>query len=67
MLQSVRDFCPYCGAPIRLVIDPLGDLEYIEDCEVCCRPINIQVVPDSIYDDSDSAEAEVILKTENEV
>ena len=32
--------CPYCGEAIDVLIDPqeLGH-EYIEDCQVCCRPI----------------------------
>ena len=33
--------CPYCGESISVLIDPT-DLEqqYIEDCQVCCKPIN---------------------------
>lgn len=38
--------CPYCGEPIDVLIDhqEVGH-EYIEDCQVCCRPIvfNVQV------------------------
>ena len=36
--------CPYCGEPITVLIDP-GDLgeHYIEDCQVCCRPMTCQV------------------------
>jgi len=32
--------CPYCGEAIDVLIDPqeIGH-EYIEDCQVCCRPI----------------------------
>lgn len=32
--------CPYCGEWIEVLIDA-GDAEqeYIEDCQVCCRPI----------------------------
>jgi len=36
--------CPYCGESIEIVID--GSLEqqsYIEDCSVCCRPIELSV------------------------
>ncbi len=34
--------CPYCGERISMVLDPdEGDSNYIEDCEVCCRPIRI--------------------------
>ena len=35
--------CPHCGEPISVLLD-LSELsqEYIEDCEVCCRPIEIK-------------------------
>ncbi len=36
--------CPYCGEPITLQIDgSAGDQHYIEDCSVCCRPIEVGV------------------------
>lgn len=37
-------FCPYCGEQISILVDP-GEEEqrYIEDCEVCCRPIDVQI------------------------
>jgi archaellum component FlaG (FlaF/FlaG flagellin family) len=37
--------CPYCGESIEIIID--GSVEqqnYIEDCSVCCRPIELSVV-----------------------
>jgi hypothetical protein len=36
--------CPYCGEPIDLEIDESGGSEqhYIEDCSVCCRPIEVR-------------------------
>jgi len=38
--------CPYCGEPISLWIDESGGRSqgYVEDCAVCCRPIDVQVV-----------------------
>lgn len=34
--------CPYCWERISMVLDPDEEAsEYIEDCEVCCRPIEI--------------------------
>lgn len=35
--------CPYCLQSISMLLDPsiLGTQKYIEDCEVCCRPIEI--------------------------
>ncbi|MEC7277384.1 MAG: CPXCG motif-containing cysteine-rich protein [Bdellovibrionota bacterium] len=35
-------FCPYCNSPISIVLEALyGKQTYIEDCEVCCSPIEI--------------------------
>jgi hypothetical protein len=38
--------CPYCGEAIDVLIDPqdVGE-QYIEDCQVCCKPIifNVEV------------------------
>ena len=34
--------CPHCWQTISMLLDPsLDDAEYIEDCEVCCNPINV--------------------------
>lgn len=40
--------CPYCGEPITLVVDEGGGdhQSYIEDCEVCCRPIQVRLSGD---------------------
>ena len=36
--------CPYCGELISVLIDcSVENQEYIEDCQVCCRPINFKV------------------------
>ena len=37
--------CPYCGETVELLLDPgSGDTqEYVEDCEVCCRPWQVHV------------------------
>lgn len=39
--------CPYCGESIDVFIDT-SELpqQYIEDCQVCCRPINFDVSED---------------------
>ncbi len=43
-LSSQHITCPYCGESIELVIDcSIPEQEYIEDCEVCCRPINLLI------------------------
>jgi hypothetical protein len=35
--------CPYCFQRISMILDLSvdGTQTYIEDCEVCCRPIQI--------------------------
>lgn len=41
--------CPYCGESIDLLLDPsVSEQSYVEDCQVCCRPINIRfsIAPD---------------------
>jgi len=36
--------CPYCFEEISMLVDPsVLKQEYVEDCEVCCNPILIQV------------------------
>lgn len=48
MLPSVDIQCPYCGEWIAVLIDDsAGDQQYIEDCQVCCSPINIAVSIDA--------------------
>lgn len=43
--------CPACGAPISVLLDlSVADQTYVEDCEVCCRPLEI-----TIRDDNDGA------------
>jgi len=36
--------CPYCGERLETRVDlTAGEREYIEDCEVCCRPIELGI------------------------
>ncbi len=43
-LESHEVQCPYCGETIELLIDTsVAEQDYIEDCQVCCRPISVQV------------------------
>ena len=49
--STVRVACPYCGERFRIVIDAGTDAQrYIEDCEVCCRPIVFEVWRDPAGD-----------------
>jgi hypothetical protein len=39
--------CPYCGETIEVVVDcSVESQSYIEDCQVCCRPITLTVTVD---------------------
>jgi hypothetical protein len=40
--------CPYCGEVVLLALDPGSGphQEYVEDCEVCCRPWQVNVAFD---------------------
>ena len=43
-LETVEIACPYCAEYIEVIIDcSVGDQKYIEDCEVCCRPITLDI------------------------
>ena len=34
--------CPYCWESISMLLEVVqAEQEYIEDCEVCCRPIQL--------------------------
>lgn len=36
--------CPYCWEKISMILEKEEESpEYIEDCEVCCRPIELHV------------------------
>jgi len=33
--------CPFCGERFEILVDTSVDhADYIEDCQVCCRPIH---------------------------
>jgi Cysteine-rich CPXCG len=36
--------CPWCGERLETRIDmTAGEARYVEDCEVCCRPIEFSI------------------------
>ncbi len=40
--------CPYCGESLSLSIDcSAGSHDFIEDCAVCCRPIELHAEVDN--------------------
>ena len=49
--------CPHCGATVRLTLDPAGGRaqDYVEDCEVCCRPWRVRLW----YDATGAAEVQL--------
>ena len=54
--------CPYCGETIKILIDS-SDIEqqYIEDCQVCCKPISLLV------SESVNGELDVSVYSEDDV
>jgi hypothetical protein len=54
--------CPYCGESVEIVLDPGSgnDQEYVEDCEVCCRPWRVRVR----YDRFGDADVELVGEDE---
>jgi uncharacterized Zn finger protein len=49
MLEETANVtCPYCGEAIDLAVDvSAGSQSYIEDCQVCCQPMNVNVSVDA--------------------
>lgn len=39
--------CPHCWEEISMLMDvSVSNQTYIEDCEVCCNPIQLHVIAD---------------------
>lgn len=48
MLEEYSIDCPYCGEMISMSIDcSSGSHDFIEDCTVCCQPIEFRVEIDA--------------------
>jgi len=54
--------CPHCNENVEITLDPSGGdhQEYVEDCEVCCKPWNVTVE----FGADGKAEVEVIALDE---
>ena len=51
--------CPYCGESINLLVDhSVPAQSYVEDCQVCCRPMLISTSVDPDGDVSVDARSE---------
>ncbi len=62
MLTPFDLSCPYGGESIEILVEPsAGDQHYLEDCQVCCRPITLNVHLD------DNGGMEVRASSENDV
>ena len=62
MIKEYLASCPYCGESFTTLLDlSVASQEYIEDCQICCRPILFDIEFDILTE-----EAIVHLKTEND-
>ncbi len=44
MLEEAEVVCPYCGEHFTIQVDcSAGDQAFIQDCEVCCQPIQFDL------------------------
>jgi len=50
--------CPYCGEPNEIALDAGSGSaqDYVEDCQVCCRPWRVTVY----YNDAGGAEVAAV-------
>jgi Cysteine-rich CPXCG len=50
--------CPYCGESLELSVDESGGgaQTYVEDCQVCCQPMEVRV---SVAEDEDDCSVSV--------
>ena len=41
MIETTTITCPYCGEVFSTTVDcSAGDQSYVEDCHICCQPID---------------------------
>ena len=60
MIDQTTITCPYCGEPLEVAVDTsVSAQEYVEDCQVCCRPMTLTVT-------SDGETVEVSARTEDD-
>jgi hypothetical protein len=50
MLPTATYLCPVCAQPNETTVDPSqGNVQsYVEDCQVCCRPLILSVELDEV-------------------
>lgn len=48
LISEQRCHCPFCDEAITIVVDFSGGSQaYIEDCQVCCQPMEVVVTVDA--------------------
>lgn len=46
-LEPASVQCPYCWEILEILVDPsVPEQSYVEDCQVCCQPILMDVAFD---------------------
>ena len=61
LLQPIPVQCAFCGETIEVLVESnLEWQEYVEDCQVCCRPLVLTVTVDT------GGSAEVSVRYEND-
>ncbi|HEX9704765.1 MAG TPA: CPXCG motif-containing cysteine-rich protein [Gemmatimonadales bacterium] len=55
--MAAEVICPHCGEAMSIALDPTGGRaqEYVEDCQVCCRPWRVRLW----YDTTGAAQVEL--------
>ena len=44
LIEETQVFCPYCGERFDTAVDcSAGSQVFVEDCPVCCQPIDFQL------------------------
>ena len=61
MLLPIIFTCPHCAQSLESAADPsqAANQSYIEDCQVCCRPLR-----DEVRIDGDQASADAFPESE---
>lgn len=48
-LTEQRISCPFCGESVSITLDlSAGGQSYVEDCQVCCQPMQISFDTDGV-------------------
>jgi hypothetical protein len=60
-VHTARINCPYCGEPLVLTFEPIGEAQqYIEDCQVCCQPMVC------LISDDGNGKAQLVVQAEDD-